>query len=157
MLRKSAIAYLQELVDAYEELALRYELQKIKTIGDAFMATGGLLKPVPNPVLSAVQRGLEIVTIARRMPARWDVRVGIHAGPVMAGVVGHRQYLFDVFGDTANTAARVESHGVPGAVTVSASAWQAVAERCRGESLGMVHVKGKGGMEIVRVDGLRGA
>ena len=125
MLRKSAIAYLQELVDAYEELALRYELQKIKTIGDAFMATGGLLKPVPNPVLSAVQCGLEMVTIVRRMPARWDVRV--------------------------------ESHGVPGAVTVSASAWQAVAERCRGESLGMVHVKGKGGMEIVRVDGLRGA
>ncbi len=154
---EEVVAYLQELVEAYEELALRYELQKIKTIGDAFMATAGLLKPVPNPVLSAVRCGLEMVTIARRMPARWDVRVGIHAGPVMAGVVGHRQYLFDVFGDTVNTAARVESHGVPGAVTVSASAWQAVVERCRGESLGMVHVKGKGDMEIVRVDGLRGA
>ena len=154
---EEVVAYLQELVDAYEELALRYELQKIKTIGDAFMATAGLLKPVPNPVLSAVQCGLEMVAVVRRMPAQWNVRVGIHAGPVMAGVVGHRQYLFDVFGDTVNTAARVESHGVPGAVAVSAAAWQTIAERCRGESLGMVNVKGKGDMEIFRVDGLRDA
>jgi class 3 adenylate cyclase len=152
---EEVVTYLQELVSAYETLALRYDLQKIKTIGDAFMATAGLLKPVPNPTLSAVQCGLEMITTVRRMPAEWNVRVGIHVGPIMAGVVGHRQYLYDVFGDTVNTAARCESHGVPGAVAVSAAAWREIADRCRGESLGMVHVKGKGDMEIFRVDGLR--
>jgi len=152
---EEVVTYLQELVLAYETLALRYDLQKIKTIGDAFMAAAGLLKPVPNPTLNAVRCGLDMITTVRGMPAEWNVRVGIHVGPIMAGVVGHRQYLYDVFGDTVNTAARCESHGVPGAVAVSAAAWREVADRCRGESLGMVHVKGKGDMEIFRVDGLR--
>jgi len=152
---EEVVAHLQELVEAYEDLALRHELQKIKTIGDAFMAAAGLLRPVPNPVLAAVECGLGMVERIRAMPAGWTVRVGIHAGPLVAGVVGHRQYLFDVFGDTVNTAARVESHGVPGAVAVSATAWRRIADRCRGQSLGLVPVKGKGELEIFRVDGLR--
>jgi adenylate cyclase len=151
---EDVMTLLQELVDAQEELALRYDLQKIKTIGDAFMAACGLLKPVPNPVLNAVQWGLDMVVLLQQLRSRWNVRVGIHAGPLVAGVVGHRQYLFDVFGDTVNTASRIESNGVPGAVAVSASAWQQIADRCRGQSLGPVRLKGKGDLEIFRVDGL---
>jgi class 3 adenylate cyclase len=96
-----------------------------------------------------------MVAAAHSLSAHWDVRVGIHCGPVMAGVVGRREYLYDLWGDTVNTASRVESHGVKGAVCISGDAWQRVAALFVGESLGMVPVKGKGEMEIVRVLGPR--
>jgi adenylate cyclase len=149
------VAHLQELVEAFEVLAVRYQLQKIKTIGDSFMAIAGALKPLPNPVENTVRCALEMVATARTLGAGWEVRSGIHVGPLTAGVVGLQQYLFDCFGDTVNTAARVESNGVPGAVNVSATAWKAVAHLCRGESRGLIKLKGLGDMEVYRVDGLR--
>jgi class 3 adenylate cyclase len=152
---EEVLAHLQQLVELYEELVLRHGMQKIKTVGDAFMATAGLLRPVENPVLNSIQCGLEMIAVARRLPAQWEVRVGIHFGPVMAGVVGHRQYLFDLWGDTVNTAARVESHGVSGAVNVSSAAWARIAPHCEGESLGLTLVKGKGSMELFRVHGVK--
>jgi adenylate cyclase len=147
------VAHLQQLIEAFEELALRHEMQKIKTIGDSFMATAGAIRPLENPVLNIVRCGLDMVSTSRTLPAKWEVRVGIHVGPVMAGIVGHRQYLFDLWGDTVNTAARVESNGVPGAVNVSAPAWKWVSHLCRGESRGLISLKGLGEMEVFRVDG----
>jgi adenylate cyclase len=148
------VTHLQELVEAFEVLAVRYQLQKIKTIGDSFMAIAGALKPLPNPVENTVRCALEMVAIARTLGAGWEVRVGVHVGPLTAGVVGLQQYLFDCFGDTVNTAARVESNGVPGAVNVSVTAWRAIAGICRGESRGIIKLKGLGDMEVYRVDGL---
>ena len=144
---------LQRLVEKYEELALRYNLEKIKTIGDSFMATAGLLKLVENPVLASVRCGLDMLSVAQQMPENWLVRVGINVGPVMAGVVGRSQYLFDLWGDTVNTAARIESNGMANSVNVSRVAWQQISDQCYGESLGMVQVKGKGELEILRVKG----
>ncbi len=149
------LANLQTLVETYENLALRYGLQKIKTLGDAFMATAGLLRPLNNPVLNCVRCGLEMIPAARRLPAGWQVRVGVHIGPVMAGVVGHRQYLFDIWGNTVNTAERVQSHGAVEAVNLSEDAWSWVKDQCIAESLGLVSVKGKGEMPIYRVQALR--
>jgi adenylate cyclase len=149
------VRHLQQLVEVYEEIALQYDLQKIKTIGDAFMATAGAIRPVARPALNAVRCGLDMVTTARQLPPGWDVRVGIHIGPVTAGVVGHRQYLFDLWGDTVNTAARVESHGRNGAVNVSAATWSQIADVCDGESLGMIRLKGIGEMQIFEVRGLK--
>jgi CheY-like chemotaxis protein/class 3 adenylate cyclase len=142
---------LQRLVEVYEELALGHSLEKIKTIGDSFMATAGLLKQLEDPVLAAVECGLQMLARTRELEPLWEVRVGIHIGPVMAGVVGHRQYLFDLWGDTVNTAARIEAHGLAGAVNVSPAVWERLADRCHGDSLGLVSVKGKGPMEIFRV------
>jgi len=149
------LANLQALVEAYENLALRYGLQKIKTLGDAFMATAGLLQPLNNPVLNCIRCGLEMIPLARQLPSNWQVRVGIHIGSVMAGVVGHRQYLFDIWGNTVNTAERIQSHGAVGAVNLSEDAWGWVKEQCIAESLGLVPVKGKGEMNIYRVQTLR--
>jgi adenylate cyclase len=149
------LEHLQQLFYAFEELAARWGMYKIKTIGDAFMSTANLVMPVEEPVVNAVRCGLEMVETAQALPARFQVRVGIHAGPVMAGVAGHHRYLFDLWGDTVNTASRVESHGVPGGVCVSGASWARVASRFHGTSRGLVTVKGKGEMEIVRVDGVR--
>ena len=128
-------------------------LEKIKTVGDSFMASAGLLEPVENPVLNCVKCGLEMIASARHTPAHWRVRVGIHVGPVVAGVVGRRQYSFDLWGDTVNTAARIESHGRSGAVNLSEPAWRQIKDHARAESLGPVTVKGKGELEIFRFQG----
>jgi adenylate cyclase len=148
---EEAVSNLQELVQVYEDFSLHHGLQKIRTSGDAFMAVGGMLKSLENPVLNCVQCGLEMIPAAARVPAQWHVRVGIHVGPLMAAVVGRRQYLFDVWGDTVNTAERVESHGLADAVNLSREAWQRVSDQCEGESLGFVEAKGKGRLEIIRV------
>ena len=144
------MGYLQQLVESWEEIAIRQGVEKIKTIGDAFMATAGLLKRVENPVLSCVRCGLEMIAAANQQATGWTVRIGVHHGPVVAGVLGHRQYLFDLWGDTVNTAARMESHGVPGRITLSGDAWQKIDHCCRGESPDPIHVKGKGMIEVVR-------
>jgi class 3 adenylate cyclase len=152
---EEVVALLQELVSVWEEIAARQQLLKIKTIGDSFMASAGLLAPLPNPTLAAVRCGLEMLEAVRRMPTGWDVRVGIHVGPVTAGVIGRRTYLYDLWGDTVNTAARIESHGQNGAVNLSAEAWRCVAAHCTGGSLGRVALKGLGEVEIYQVTGLQ--
>jgi adenylate cyclase len=149
---EQVLANLQDLVAHYEEIALAHGLQKIKTIGDAFLAVAGVPHAVADPVLAAARCGLEMVAAARSLPrVAWEVRVGIHCGPVVAGILGRRQYGYDVWGDTVNTAARVQHHGAVGAVTLSGTAWRRVAGRCAGEPLGVVPAKGKQNLELVRL------
>jgi class 3 adenylate cyclase len=153
---EEVVRHLQELIELWEDIAVRHHVEKIKTIGDAFMAAAGLLEtPRDHPVLHCVRCGLELIEASRQLPMPWEVRVGIHLGPVVAGVIGCRHYLFDLWGDTVNTAARMESHGIPGAVILSRPAWEVVADRCHGEPLGRIDIKGKGLMELIRVDCLR--
>jgi class 3 adenylate cyclase len=145
---------LQEWVEGCETLLGRHRLEKIKTVGDALMAAGGLLVPLDNPVLSCVQCGSEIIAFTRAMATGWNMRVGVHVGPVVVGIVGKTQYAFDIWGDTVNLAARIEQNGVPGAVNVSGPAWQQIARFSRGEAR-MVEVKGKGRLEIIQVKEVR--
>ena len=149
--------HLQDLIGVWEGIAERHHVEKIKTIGDAFMAAAGLLEqPTDHPVVHCIRCGLDMIAATRQLPHPVEVRVGIHFGPVVAGVIGCRHYLFDLWGDTVNTAARMESHGIPGSVVLSQPAWHEVAAHCYGEPLGRIHIKGKGPMEMIRVDRLRG-
>lgn len=142
---------LQSVVEAFEEIGHGFGLEKIKTIGDAYMAVSGLLTRVDNPVLDCVRAGLEMTTAIGRIAPDWKLRVGVHVGSVLAGVIGRRKYLFDVWGDTVNTAARLESHGVAGAVNISAAAREAVGEAVAVEPRGFIPVKGKGELEMFLV------
>ena len=142
------LANLQEMVVACEAVAAKHNLQKVKTIGDCFMAAAGLLKLVENPVLESVRCGLEMISLVRMLSAGWTLRVGVHIGSVITGMVGYRQYLYDVFGDTVNTAAHIESFGKPGAVNLSPEAWAHVASMFQTHSAGFVNLKTKGQIEI---------
>ncbi len=148
------LSHLQTLVEAFEQLCLKHDLEKIKTIGDSFMATAGLVTQLDNPALNCVRCGLEMVVAARELPAQWQVRVGVHVGPVIAGVVGHRKYQYDVWGDAVNTASRMEQAAAPGSVCVNKDTWNLVAERCSGRSLGRIELKGKGEQELFVVNAI---
>lgn len=135
-----------------ETLVSKHGLDKVKTIGDAFMAAGGMLTPLENPVLACVNCGLEMVAAAKVTEPYWNIRVGIHRGPVVAGIVGKNRFAYDIWGDTVNTASRIEGAGVVNAVNVSHDAWREVAQMFRGTSLGIVELKNKRDMEIIHVE-----
>jgi class 3 adenylate cyclase len=143
------VTHLQDLVAEFEAIAERHGLEKIKTIGDAFMATAGLLKYTPEPVQAAARCGLEMAETAPRLSAGWNVRVGIHLGPVVAGIIGRQQYLFDVWGDTVNIASRIVQQAEPGAVLLSGFAWLQLGKKATGVWRGIADLKGKGATELV--------
>lgn len=147
--------HLQALVEAFERIGGQCGLEKIKTIGDSFMATAGLLTPATNPALNCVRCGLAMIAAAQTLPPHWQVRVGVHVGPVIAGVVGRRKYQYDVWGDTVNTAARMEQAALPGSICVTADTWQPLAADCDGAWQGNLHIKGKGALDLYRVERLR--
>lgn len=149
------VASLHELFSAYDEAIREYRVEKIKTIGDCMMVTAGLAQRFENPVLSCIQCGQKMIRSAGACSARWNVRVGIHVGPVVAGMAGNRQYAFDVWGDTVNTAARIEATAEPNTIAVSEPAWSQVFELCRGHSLGVKPLKGRKSLEVFRFEGLR--
>jgi class 3 adenylate cyclase len=150
---ETVIERLEALVDAFEAAVERHGLEKIKTIGDAFMATAGLLRYVENPALAAVECGLAMARAAEEHGAGWKVRIGIHMGPVVAGVLGKRSFVFDLWGDTVNVAARVASEAEPGGVLVTGALWPFLAAACQGRALGAVALKGKGKTDLVQVLG----
>ena len=110
----------EEVLDAltkitlqFEEISERHGLEKIKTIGDSFMAATGLLSPMLNPDLQCVKAGFDMIAACRDLTPTWSVRLGVHSGDLIAGVLGNKKFLFDVWGDTVNTASRVEATAFP--------------------------------------------
>jgi class 3 adenylate cyclase len=152
---ETVFAELEMLIDRFEAIAAKHGLDKIKTIGDAFMATANLLSPVDEPMLAAVACALDMVAAPQAVRADWAVRTGIDIGPVSAGIMGKTQFQFDVWGDTVNTAARIEEFGQPGSVNVSGRAWLHLRHQAQGRSLGFVDLKGKKKIEVIECTGLR--
>jgi CheY-like chemotaxis protein len=146
---EEVVSGLDAQVVEFERIADHHGMEKIKTIGDAFMATAGMLVGCENPVDTAVACGLDMVGAARSIEPHWDVRVGIHLGPVVAGITGKQRFQFDLWGDTVNVAARICDRAAPGSVVVSAPCWPSIRTLYRGRSLGPVELKGKGPLELV--------
>lgn len=146
---------LQDLVKELEILTVSHRMEKIKTIGDAYLAAAGLLKVTDKPLLDCVRCGLAMIKSARALPAAWDLRVGIHVGPVVAGIVGRQKYQYDIWGDTVNVAARMQAEARPGRLCVSEENWRLLERDCRGSSLGVREIRGKGRIEVFEVEALK--
>ena len=149
---EDVVSRLDALFVIFERITARHGLEKIKTIGDGFMAAGGLLQQVKDPIGSAVRCGLEMASTLIDARLGWEVKVGVHAGPVVAGVVGQERYQFDIWGDTVNVASRMSDKSAPGSVAVTKHVWDQVSSDFEGEALGELEVKGKG---TISVFGLR--
>jgi len=152
---EEVVSRLQALFERYEELTTKYDMEKIKTIGDEFMSSAGLQQTNADPLLSAVKCGLEMAAAATELDDDWQVRVGVNCGPVVAGIVGRDKYQFDVWGDTVNMASRMAGAGSPGAVAMTYDAWMQVESDCEGRSLGRMDIKGKGSVEVIECTGVR--
>lgn len=141
------VALLDELFTEFDALCRREGTEKIKTIGDAYMAVAGLPRPDPDHAASAAAVAVGMLDVARRFqgwPGGLDLRVGISSGPVVAGVIGRDKFAYDLWGDTVNTASRMESTGKPGTVQVSAVTYEMLRDRYAFGPPTSTPVKGKG-------------
>jgi adenylate cyclase len=148
---EDVISRLDALFVIFERVTAKHGLEKIKTIGDGFMAAAGLLHEVEDPIGAAVRCGLEMASTLIDAHLGWEVRVGVHAGPVVAGVVGQERYQFDIWGDTVNIAARMVGMSAPGSVATTEEIWEKLQTAFHGEPLGKLEVKGKGTIAIFGV------
>lgn len=143
------VGTLNEMFSVFDDLAVQHGVEKIKTIGDGYNAVAG----VPHPCADHAKRvaALDMLAAIRRLAAQagWDLnlRIGLASGPVIAGVIGRSKYVYEVWGDTANTASRMESHGLPGRVQVTRSTYERLRHAYDFEPRGPIDVKGKGQME----------
>jgi class 3 adenylate cyclase len=145
---EQVVEVLNDLFSAFDRLARQRGLEKIKTIGDAYMVVGGLPEPRPDHAEAVAEMAL---TMLEEVAGRSDpsgrplaVRIGIDTGPVVAGVIGTSRFSYDLWGDTVNTASRMESHGVPGCIQVTGRTYRRLRDRYQFQRRGPIPVKGKG-------------
>jgi adenylate cyclase len=146
------VALLNEMMSRFDALAVKYGVEKIKTIGDAYMAVAGLPEPVTDHADRLARMGIEMFAAKNEVAARFGVtirmRIGIASGPVMAGIIGTHKFSYDVWGDAVNLAARLESSGEPERIQISGDARAAMSsEWFDFESRGEVEIKGLGPLE----------
>jgi class 3 adenylate cyclase len=149
---EQTVKLLGELFSEFDDLAMRHGLETIKTIGDGYMVTGGILDERPESAIAVAEMALSMLdavkVASRTIDEELQLRIGIHTGgPVIAGVLGTHKIAYDVWGDAVNTAKRMETYGLPGSVHVSAATRKALGNAFRFESRESLHVKGKGPME----------
>jgi class 3 adenylate cyclase len=142
---------LNDLFTRFDHAASRHGIEKIKTIGDAYMAVCGLPVDYPDHSRRMIDMALEMIEECRKHSREngrdINIRIGVNAGPVVAGVIGKTKYIYDLWGDTVNLASRMESHGVPGSIQVTRRVFEALNGEYEFEFRGEVEVKGKGKIE----------
>ena len=141
---------LNQIFLAFDKLTEKHQLEKIKTIGDAYMLVGGLPTPRPDHVEAVANMALEMLTtinkINQQANAHFQIRIGFHTGPVVAGIIGKNKFNYDLWGDTVNIASRMESQGLSGHVQVSEATYQRLKDKFVFERRGPIEIKGKGTM-----------
>ncbi len=144
------IELLNRVFSSFDELAMKHGLEKIKTIGDAYMVAGGLIEPNPDHLGAMAAMALAMLENVREMNREFaglNLRIGLQVGSVIAGVIGIRKFTYDVWGDTVNTASRLESHGTPGRIHVSDTVFERLHGRFVFEPRGVIELKGRGPMQ----------
>jgi class 3 adenylate cyclase len=145
------VGVLDDLFSHFDDLAERYGLEKIKTIGDAYMVAAGVPSPRSDHAHAMALMALDMLDAMRPAGAMGDIgmelRIGINSGPVVAGVIGRKRFLYDLWGDAVNTASRMESHGTPGRIQITEATYELLKNEFRCEPRGTVTIKGKGDME----------
>jgi adenylate cyclase len=144
------VGLLNRIFSSFDNLVEKYQLEKIKTVGDAYMVAGGF----PEPRLDHVEAIADLALEMRESLAKFHteknqtvcMRTGIHTGPAVAGVIGTKKFIYDVWGDTVNTASRMESQSIDGQIQVSHAAYKVLKDKYILKKRGMIEIKGKGRM-----------
>lgn len=155
------VTQLDECFRAFDKIVDKHGLEKIRTIGDAYVCASGLPKPLPDNAVRAVRAALDMIAFIKGFSITkaiqdlpvFDFRIGIHTGPVITGVVGLRKFTYDIWGDAVNMAARMEQHGEPGRINISSSTYGLVKDKFTCTPRGKIEAKNKGEVEMYFVEG----
>jgi guanylate cyclase len=153
------VGMLDQLFGHFDDLAERYDLEKIKTIGDCYMAAAGIPLPRPDHARTLALMALDMLDAVREQGAMgslgFELRIGINSGPVVAGVIGRKRFLYDLWGDAVNTAGRMQTEGTPGRIQITRATYELLKDEFVCEPRGIVPVRGKGDMETWYLIGRR--
>ena len=142
------VELLNMIFSGFDQLAEKYGLEKIKTIGDAYMVVGGLPTLRKDHAEAIAEMALDMLDqvkrISQRLKKTLQIRIGVNTGAVEAGVIGTKKFAYDLWGDTVNTAHRMESHGIPGVIQVTEDTYNCLVNNYIFEERGMIEIKGKG-------------
>ena len=152
----TVVARLNEIFAIFDCIVAMRGVEKIKTIGDAYMLAGGVPEPCPDHAARVVQAGLDMLDatarLARGREDGFEIRIGVHTGPVVAGVIGRSRFGYDLWGDSVNVASRLQTLGTPGYIQISESTRRRLGDRFAVETVGELEVKGKGRLMAYRLD-----
>ncbi|MBM9502532.1 GAF domain-containing protein [Leptospira sp. 201903071] len=144
------VEILNQIFTCFDDIASKYQLEKIKTIGDCYMMAGGIPNPTTDHAEKIALAGIAMIEGLKNLQESWkyefNIRIGIHTGDVVAGVIGKYKFVYDLWGDSVNTASRMESHGQPGKINCSEATYNALKDLFEFEDRGIIEIKGKGPM-----------
>jgi class 3 adenylate cyclase len=157
---EEVVEELNECFMAFDSIIEKHGLEKIKTIGDAYMCAGNIPSPDPDHAYKMIKAAMEIqdfvekhnISQLERGQEAWEIRIGVHVGPVVAGVVGKKKYAYDIWGSTVNIASRMESNGIPGKVNISADTYKLIKSRYECSPRGKIYAKNIGELEMYLVE-----
>ena len=153
---EETVFLLNDLFSAFDGLVDSYGMEKVKTIGDAYMAVAGVPEYASDHALRGARMALAMQEAMQRFNVRnrhnWSIRVGVHCGPLMAGIIGSRKFAYDLWGDTVNLASRLESQGEAGKIHVSSAMAEALADKFELTELGVFSIRNRGDESVFRLE-----